>query len=813
MIGVMSLTTRPASFRPTREYLLLHSTALAYAKQHFERVELVTDHDGLILADRMRWPYDSFTLDLEHADPRLSEIWSSGKLYAQLAQTKPFCHVDNDILLFQRLPDEALTARVFAQSKDEPFFYLADWAQEAMKKLGISPGVVAFNTGLIGGTDVDALHAYAREALACMVTLAGQYDPHGLAILVEQAVFGAFFRNHGIRVSEIIPLPLSCVPNDFAGREFTHLWGKTKSDPKVLLKVAKRFEADHPEHHEAFCTNMERLPAALNRITLGIRMTQPPPDAACYSGSGYYSTSASGSASGSNPLGIAPIGEHVIAPPPKRPSLDVPAASGKTACVVTCHNYARFLPKCIDSLLAQTLPFDSIVIVDDSSTDETPLIAATYAHEHPDRIKYLRVEVRDFTDARNAGLAASIRDYRFVLFVDADNWLECDFHEQTRLAMADPDVAVAYGCIRSVNDAGEFLKDWWEDYDYDKLRHHNFADACSLVRREALEQAGGMRHTLHHLGLTDWALWLRITRNGWRMKRTLTNLYYRRHGENMNTARLKAGKAAMGMVDLVQTAMTVTIITLFSGRHFALDPFFEALDRLDWPKDGLRLVCIDNSRDESFHEALREKVGKARIQHTIIIDDSAINEQSPAEFADDAKARSRNAYALSEHLARLYARARAAMPADTDLVLCLEDDIGLPASGLSALAEGLYTHPRAGVVAGVVANRFAECLIAWVCRRDKAGEIVEHTHLTAPPSPGIYQKIDGSGFMATLFRASLFRKLALRPSPGWDKIKRPYYDFAAAQEVRRLGWHWLLSGAARCKHWRSDGGCDEYPLR
>jgi len=173
----------------------------------------------------------------------------------------------------------------------------------------------------------------------------------------------------------------------------------------------------------------------------------------------------------------------------------------------------------------------------------------------------------------------------------------------------------------------------------------------------------------------------------------------------------------------------------------------------------------------------------------------------------------RNAYALSEHLARLYARARAAMPADTDLVLCLEDDIGLPASGLSALAEGLYTHPRAGVVAGVVANRFAECLIAWVCRRDKAGEIVEHTHLTAPPSPGIYQKIDGSGFMATLFRASLFRKLALRPSPGWDKIKRPYYDFAAAQEVRRLGWHWLLSGAARCKHWRSDGGCDEYPLR
>jgi cellulose synthase/poly-beta-1,6-N-acetylglucosamine synthase-like glycosyltransferase len=92
---------------------------------------------------------------------------------------------------------------------------------------------------------------------------------------------------------------------------------------------------------------------------------------------------------------------------------DSAAQTVGTACVVTCHNYGRFLRKCLASILAQSLPFEHIMVVDDASTDDTPRIVA----EHGGReVRYLRGEWRHFTTARRAGLATLPRT-RFLLFV------------------------------------------------------------------------------------------------------------------------------------------------------------------------------------------------------------------------------------------------------------------------------------------------------------------------------------------------------------------------------------------------------------
>lgn len=812
MNGVMSLSTRPASFHPTRELLLLHAAALAYCKKAFPFVELVTDEPGIILADRMRWDYDTFTLHLEHADPALANIWSHGKLIAQLNQNAPFAHVDNDILLFQPLPEEITTAQVFAQSKDEPRLYLEEFAQEAMLIAGIDVGTCCFNTGLIGGTHVAALHAYAQKALDAMKLVVNGHDPHLMAIVIEQAMFGQFFRQQRMRVAEVIPFPLSAVPDDFAGREFTHLWGSSKRHRPTLEKVERRFRDDHPDAYERFLLNFEHLPHALARTTLGARSSYGTEEPAPTSSGYYYGPGCYGYyTSGYNDL--AAIGCHTIERQ-ECPDMTLPAACGKTVAVVTSHNYAHYLAECLTSLCGQTLPFDAIVVVDDASTDNSYDLADSF-----DVIR-ARVDVWDFTTARNMGLEialAACPDARFVLFVDADNYLALNFHERLKAQMVNPEVGVAYANIAYVAEDGRHLSDRCESYDYDKLRHHNFADACSLVRREALEQAGGLQRLLGGCGLTDWALWLRVTRCGWKMTPVAdTSLFYRRHNEAMHLKRIKDGKHVEGLVDLVQSAQVVTIITLFSGRWFALDPFFSALRALKWPKDGLRIVAVDNSGDDSFHALLGNCLELLGIEYVLIRDNARINEgKSAAEFADDATARRAQGYDLSAHLARLYSRARQSMPTSTDYVLCLEDDILLPVDGLANLFRGMVTNPSAGVVCGVVANRFikqTKCLIAWVCKRDGRGEIIDHRHLTAPPSPGINQKIDGSGFMATLFRGALFRKLALRPSPGWSEDERPYYDFAAAQEVRRLGWFWLLAGAVRCKHLQRDGSMEEFPL-
>ncbi len=71
--------------------------------------------------------------------------------------------------------------------------------------------------------------------------------------------------------------------------------------------------------------------------------------------------------------------------------------------MVTCHNYARYLRECLDSILAQTWPFDAVLVVDDASDDETPAVCQEYAMRG---VQYLRTEFRDVALARNAGIAA-----------------------------------------------------------------------------------------------------------------------------------------------------------------------------------------------------------------------------------------------------------------------------------------------------------------------------------------------------------------------------------------------------------------------
>ncbi len=185
--------------------------------------------------------------------------------------------------------------------------------------------------------------------------------------------------------------------------------------------------------------------------------------------------------------------EAEVLPPMITAIEDDPVVS---ACIVTCHNYGRYLKQCLDSILQQTKKFTHVVVVNDSSTDDTD----TILNQYRSKVKVVKGDWRDFTEARKAGLEAVPRT-RFLLFVDADNWLPHDYHEQLMTAMDDPRVAVAYGKIRRVNDLETQLGPELEiPYDYHRLRKHNYADACSLIRTAdrlaalAEDQQGGLDH-------------------------------------------------------------------------------------------------------------------------------------------------------------------------------------------------------------------------------------------------------------------------------------------------------------------------------
>lgn len=112
--------------------------------------------------------------------------------------------------------------------------------------------------------------------------------------------------------------------------------------------------------------------------------------------------------------------------------------------VLPVYNVADYLPRCLDSLLAQTVPVDQIVIVDDGSSDDSPEILWHYA-ERCDRIEVVRQTNAGVSVARNVGLAHARGQY--VAFVDPDDFVAPDLFENL-LSMAqglDLDIALGNG--------------------------------------------------------------------------------------------------------------------------------------------------------------------------------------------------------------------------------------------------------------------------------------------------------------------------------------------------------------------------------
>lgn len=92
--------------------------------------------------------------------------------------------------------------------------------------------------------------------------------------------------------------------------------------------------------------------------------------------------------------------------------------------IVPIYNVERYLPQCIDSLIGQTYPCIEILLIDDGSTDDSGVIADSYA-QRDERIVVIHQDNAGISAARNAGLEAMHGD--FLMFVDGDDYVEVDF--------------------------------------------------------------------------------------------------------------------------------------------------------------------------------------------------------------------------------------------------------------------------------------------------------------------------------------------------------------------------------------------------
>ena len=99
----------------------------------------------------------------------------------------------------------------------------------------------------------------------------------------------------------------------------------------------------------------------------------------------------------------------------------------KVSLIVPVFNTEKYLRKCLDSLVSQTLRDIEIVCINDGSTDSSPMILAEYAKRDA-RIRVVSQPNSGLSAARNAGLREVSGEY--LLFMDSDDWLEATAAER-----------------------------------------------------------------------------------------------------------------------------------------------------------------------------------------------------------------------------------------------------------------------------------------------------------------------------------------------------------------------------------------------
>lgn len=100
--------------------------------------------------------------------------------------------------------------------------------------------------------------------------------------------------------------------------------------------------------------------------------------------------------------------------------------------IVPVYKVEAFLPRCVDSILAQTYKNLEILLVDDGSPDRSGEICEEYARKDT-RVRVIHKENGGLSSARNAGIDVAGGDY--VAFVDSDDWIEPDAYEAMMVAM------------------------------------------------------------------------------------------------------------------------------------------------------------------------------------------------------------------------------------------------------------------------------------------------------------------------------------------------------------------------------------------
>lgn len=141
--------------------------------------------------------------------------------------------------------------------------------------------------------------------------------------------------------------------------------------------------------------------------------------------------------------------------------------------IVPIYNCEKYLDKCIKSIRNQTYQNLEIILINDGSTDLSEQICLNHKKEDK-RIKYIYKTNSGASNTRNLGLDTATGEY--VMFVDADDYIDNDYIEIMKSSLDKNGVNVVVSGFTTVDEKGTIIRRHFFDTPKDVLEFDDYID-------------------------------------------------------------------------------------------------------------------------------------------------------------------------------------------------------------------------------------------------------------------------------------------------------------------------------------------------
>lgn len=186
----------------------------------------------------------------------------------------------------------------------------------------------------------------------------------------------------------------------------------------------------------------------------------------------------------------------------------------RVSVLLTCYNHLRYLPECLESVLAQTYTDFEVIALDDGSSDGS----REWLKGQPVRCVFNEKNLGTY-GTLNVGLKEAQGEFIAVLN-DDDLWAPEKLAKQVALLDSDPKIGLVHTGGWFIGEESEKLADPAPlgfvypstptgDVLALEILYNHIITSSTLVRRECFESCGPFDPSF--FGSGDWQMWLRLS--------------------------------------------------------------------------------------------------------------------------------------------------------------------------------------------------------------------------------------------------------------------------------------------------------------